>query len=104
MARERLYLFDTTLRDGAQTNGVDFTLADLAELLGKTPRQLNTALARLIADEYLVLDETHDPDNHVSADRTIYPTTKALRTLPAFRRMKVDDVEMERQCLFAAGS
>jgi 2-isopropylmalate synthase len=26
--RERLYLFDTTLRDGAQTNGVDFTLAD----------------------------------------------------------------------------
>jgi 2-isopropylmalate synthase len=28
MARERLYLFDTTLRDGAQTNGVDFTLSD----------------------------------------------------------------------------
>src|ERR1700687_1206089 len=26
--RERLYLFDTTLRDGAQTNGVDFTLGD----------------------------------------------------------------------------
>jgi 2-isopropylmalate synthase len=28
MPRERLYLFDTTLRDGAQANGVDFTLAD----------------------------------------------------------------------------
>ena len=28
MDRERLYLFDTTLRDGAQTNGVDFTLND----------------------------------------------------------------------------
>jgi 2-isopropylmalate synthase len=28
MPRERLYLFDTTLRDGAQTNGVDFTLSD----------------------------------------------------------------------------
>ena len=27
-SRERLYLFDTTLRDGAQTNGVDFTLHD----------------------------------------------------------------------------
>jgi 2-isopropylmalate synthase len=26
--RERIYLFDTTLRDGAQTNGVDFTLHD----------------------------------------------------------------------------
>lgn len=28
MSKQRLYLFDTTLRDGAQTNGVDFTLAD----------------------------------------------------------------------------
>jgi 2-isopropylmalate synthase len=28
MTRERLYLFDTTLRDGAQTHGVDFTLDD----------------------------------------------------------------------------
>src|SRR3977135_3141861 len=28
MSRQRLYLFDTTLRDGAQTNGVDFTLHD----------------------------------------------------------------------------
>ena len=28
MSRERLYLFDTTLRDGAQTQGVDFTLHD----------------------------------------------------------------------------
>jgi len=28
MSKERLYLFDTTLRDGAQMNGVDFTLAD----------------------------------------------------------------------------
>ena len=26
--KERLYLFDTTLRDGAQTNGVDFSLED----------------------------------------------------------------------------
>jgi len=36
LQRERLYLFDTTLRDGAQTNGVDFTLADklaIAKLL-----------------------------------------------------------------------
>jgi len=34
MARERLYLFDTTLRDGAQTNGVDFTLADKLVIAG----------------------------------------------------------------------
>jgi len=28
MTKERLFLFDTTLRDGAQMNGVDFTLSD----------------------------------------------------------------------------
>ena len=34
--KERLYLFDTTLRDGAQTNGIDFSLEDkiaISELL-----------------------------------------------------------------------
>jgi 2-isopropylmalate synthase len=38
MVCERLYLFDTTLRDGAQTNGVDFTLHDklaIAEMLDR---------------------------------------------------------------------
>ena len=34
MGKERLYLFDTTLRDGAQTNGVDFTLADKLAIAG----------------------------------------------------------------------
>lgn len=36
--KERLYLFDTTLRDGAQTTGVDFSVEDkrlIAELLDK---------------------------------------------------------------------
>ena len=36
MTRERLYLFDTTLRDGAQTQGVDFSVEDkrrIAEVL-----------------------------------------------------------------------
>src|SRR5258706_10141273 len=28
MAKERIYLFDTTLRDGAQTTGVDFSVED----------------------------------------------------------------------------
>jgi 2-isopropylmalate synthase len=32
--KERLYLFDTTLRDGAQTNGVDFALEDKLQVAG----------------------------------------------------------------------
>lgn len=32
MTRERLTLFDTTLRDGAQTTGVDFSLADKRQI------------------------------------------------------------------------
>ncbi|MCX6994637.1 MAG: hypothetical protein NTY13_03960, partial [Chlamydiae bacterium] len=32
MTKDRIYLFDTTLREGAQTMGVDFTLADKLEI------------------------------------------------------------------------
>ncbi|EFL90636.1 citramalate synthase [Ahrensia sp. R2A130] len=34
MSRERLYLFDTTLRDGAQTPGVDFSVEDKIAIAG----------------------------------------------------------------------
>ena len=38
MSRERIYLFDTTLRDGAQTTGVDFSLEDKKTLAGLLDR------------------------------------------------------------------
>jgi 2-isopropylmalate synthase len=38
MTRERLYLFDTTLRDGAQTTGVDFSLDDKIQVAGLLDR------------------------------------------------------------------
>src|SRR5436305_13419477 len=34
MTRERLYLFDTTLRDGQQTPGIDFSLEDKLIVMG----------------------------------------------------------------------
>jgi 2-isopropylmalate synthase len=37
-ARERVYLFDTTLRDGAQTTGVDFSLEDKRTIAGLLDR------------------------------------------------------------------
>ncbi|MBN9589135.1 MAG: citramalate synthase [Alphaproteobacteria bacterium 64-11] len=42
MSRERLFIFDTTLRDGAQTTGVDFSVED--------KRQIALALDRLGVD------------------------------------------------------
>ncbi len=32
MARERIYIYDTTLRDGQQTPGVDFSVEDKSRL------------------------------------------------------------------------
>src|SRR6202034_1871155 len=32
VTKERLYLFDTTLRDGAQTQGVDFSVEDKRQI------------------------------------------------------------------------
>ena len=53
MVKERLYLFDTTLRDGAQTTGVDFSLEDkrliartLDELCSRHGRYPHSRLAR----------------------------------------------------------
>ena len=38
MKKEKIYIFDTTLRDGAQTEGVDFSVDDknkIAKILSK---------------------------------------------------------------------
>ena len=47
MARETLSLYDTTLRDGAQTHGVDFSLEDkllIAEQLDRLVASVHTFL------------------------------------------------------------
>ncbi|MDX5593717.1 citramalate synthase [Pseudovibrio sp. SPO723] len=38
MAKERLYLFDTTLRDGAQTSGIDFSVDEKIAIAGLLER------------------------------------------------------------------
>ena len=34
MSKEKIFIFDTTLRDGAQTEGVDFSLEDKNKIVG----------------------------------------------------------------------
>ena len=46
MTRERLYLFDTTLRDGAQTTGVDFSLEDKRLIIAHAGRAGRSTTSR----------------------------------------------------------
>src|ERR1700733_8010547 len=72
MARERLYLFDTTLRDGAQTNGVDFTLAD------------KLTIARMLDELGVDYVEAGYPGANPT-DTNLFAEPRPLRsTLPAF--------------------
>ena len=41
MSKEQLYIFDTTLRDGAQTQGVDFSIDDKEKSLNETAKGEN---------------------------------------------------------------
>ena len=43
MSKEQLYIFDTTLRDGAQTQGVDFSIDD--------KEKISSALDKLGVDD-----------------------------------------------------
>ena len=72
MARERLYLFDTTLRDGAQTNGVDFTLND------------KLAIARMLDDLGIDYIEGGYPGANLT-DTQLFAQERALKaTFTAF--------------------
>src|SRR5204863_9930248 len=68
MARERLYLFDTTLRDGAQTNGVDFTLSD------------KLAIARMLADIGIDYVEAGYPGANLT-DTELFARKRELPTI-----------------------
>jgi 2-isopropylmalate synthase len=67
MSKERLYLFDTTLRDGAQMNGVDFTVAD------------KVAIAAMLDDLGLDYVEGGYPGAN-PADTELFSKDRKLRT------------------------
>ena len=63
MSAARIHLFDTTLRDGAQTTGVDFSLDDkraVAGLLDRLGIDYRGRLSRSEPDGYdVLLQEAH---------------------------------------------
>src|ERR1700754_953034 len=66
MSKERLYLFDTTLRDGAQTAGIEFSLEDkisvtaLLERLGVDYIEGGYPGANVIDDQFFSESRTRD--------------------------------------------
>ena len=46
MSKEKLYIFDTTLRDGAQTQGVDFSIDDKEKIFQPSETVQTTSICR----------------------------------------------------------
>ena len=71
MSKERLYIFDTTLRDGAQTHGVDFNVDEKKIIANKLDNLgvdyveggwpssfniINTKIIQFISNDFLFID------------------------------------------------
>ncbi len=70
----------------------------VAVYLDKTPKQLAPALARLLEEGYLVSDPPAG-EGDLPATAILYPTPRALRTLPAFDAMSEAELAAELQSL-----
>jgi AraC-like DNA-binding protein len=76
------------------------TLADVAQCLRKTPRQLRATFDRLVEEGYLTIGPSPGRD---SLDRRpIHPTAAALRTLEYFATCDAQSVEADIARLHAA--
>mgnify|MGYP003314954346 FL=1 len=54
MSKEKIYIFDTTLRDGAQTQGVDFSLNE-KEKIAKSLDNLGVDYIEAVSYTHLTL-------------------------------------------------
>ena len=73
----------------------DLRVHDLAEGLGKTPRQIAAALYRLVQSGHLRLDDNIDTDAGIVGEHQVFPTIAALRLEPAF--IDLSDAEITRE-------
>jgi hypothetical protein len=80
--------------DGA-VSGYAVSLADVAQCLSKTPAQLTAATLRLVDDQYLALPDQSTVDAALLAETRLFPTAKALRSLPAFQPLTDRQIEAE---------
>jgi hypothetical protein len=87
--------------DGAETN-FHPSVQRIAENVGKSAAQISAAIDRLIEDDYLECKRPSDKI-HLSATTIIYPTVKAIRTIPAFAALPEENVVTELGQLRSGG-
>lgn len=82
-----------------QESGYTLTVGDVARTFDKTPGQITSPLLRLIEDGYLRVQGEVAAGKPLPANRQIYPTEDALRTLPAFETMPQRKIKAELDTL-----
>jgi hypothetical protein len=71
------------------------TVEMIAAYLGKTPRQIASALHRLVAQGYVLCNRYPAPGKPFRAGIVIYPTPLAVRTLPEYVECSEDILAAE---------
>lgn len=84
---------DQAEHDGASR--YDVNIRDIARCLGKTPAQLVAACMRLFQDGLLRGERAEASRTAVLRGQRVFPTGKALRSLPAYANVAEQDLEME---------
>ncbi|MCA9119115.1 MAG: hypothetical protein H6822_23160 [Planctomycetaceae bacterium] len=78
-------------------NDLEFrmTVGDVAEYLSKTPAQITTAMCHLVGRHLLENLTTASNLAAFPADAHVFPTTRALKTVPAFAELDAERLQAE---------
>jgi hypothetical protein len=79
------HILDATIISLEQGRPYRVTVDAAAEAVGKRSSQVATALVRLLSEGYVATDAQLVPGVPWPGDAALRPTSRALRTLPAFR-------------------
>jgi hypothetical protein len=80
------------------------TVADVANCFSKTPAQVTRPILQLWNHRMVTVSGRIVPGRPLEADGAIYPTTRALRTLPAFAEEAEANLDGELRKLTGAAS
>ena len=79
--------------------GYELTVGRVADYLNKTTPQLAAALLRLVQHGYLRLDPDINAESELQPKQRVFPTSVALRMLPAFEQLSTEEIERELAAL-----